>query len=642
MGKLTQICQATNGTICFAEKQWDVMRLVQESLTRFEGTAIVGFTPYNAATASVRQAEAVFELPIPESEVDSSDTDDECAPLLGSRKSCADNKKYIFYHKIQAEPDSSSDEEPNPDTSFEEEAQSVSSVEEQAEPDSSSDEDPNPDTSFDEEAQCVSSVEEQAEPDSSSDEEPKPDTSFEEEAQSVSSVEEQAEPDSSSDEEPKPDASFEEEAQYVSSVEEQAEPDSSLEKKAKRLSGEAEVQLVKPKLDGLNGEATAAATSTYDYDSDDDVGEQQEEKWDYRGQAIPKCCLTDLVYMVERPSSAAMLDQKLPRFTMCPMENADYFKFKFKILVTNVYSPYHFWFQFAENHFASDLENLHMALNDFYNKENVNNLSFNQYRMPTPQFFLRPGYICAAQSNWGGWKRVRIVSAPQENASHVSVFYVDYGRLEQISRSDLRFLPQIYTTMPAMAVRGALTHLHPLAFKWPADVTATFRDLVASSESYGQIIEVDDLDCIYFIKMYKGKLSDESMHSSLIRMKLAGESDHFCKQNIQKHCGRRIRYICERLPSFEMLETGVVAIDGSDEDFNGLMSFPSYFKRFEMPPSDKPLRQDLEKALLDWIVDYKNGEMPWRNLEKEAALKAKEKNDQKWLAYKEKLQKKQL
>ncbi|XP_034666279.1 uncharacterized protein LOC117900124 [Drosophila subobscura] len=613
MGKLTQIYQATNGTICFAEKQWDVMRLVQESLTRFEGTAIVGFTPYNAASVFVRQAEAVFELPTPESEVDSSDTDNECAPLLGSRKSCADNKKDIFYHKIQAEPDSSSDEEPKPDTSF------------------------------DEEAQCVSSVEEQAERDSSSDEEPKPDTSFKEEAQSVSSVKEQAEPDSSSDEEPKPDTSFEEEAQYVLSVEEQAEPDSSLEKEEKRLSGEPKVQLVKPfKLDGLNGEATAGATSTYDYDSDDDVGEQQEEKWDYRGQAIPKCCLTDSVYMVERPSSAAMLNQKLPRFTMCPMENADYFKFKFKILVTNVYSPYHFWFQFAENHFAFDLENLHMALNDFYNKENVNNLSFNQYRMPTPQFFLRPGYICAAQSNWGGWKRVRIVSAPQENASHVSVFYVDYGRLEQISRSELRFLPQIYTTMPAMAVRGALTHLHPLAFKWPADVTATFRDLVTSSQSYGQIIEVDDLDCIYFIKMYKSKLSDESMHSSLIRMKLAGESDHFCKQNIQKHCGRRIRYICERLPSFKMLETGVVAIDGSDEDFNGLMSFPSYFKRFEIPPSDKPLRQDLEKALLDWIVDYKNGEMPWRKLEKEAALKAKEKNDQKWLFYKEKLQKKQL
>ncbi|SPP89278.1 uncharacterized protein LOC117590885 [Drosophila guanche] len=550
MGKLTKIYKATNGTICFAEKKRNVVRLVKESLTRFEITAIVGVTPYNAPTASVRQVEAVVALPIEESEVDSSDTDYECAPLLG-RKSCAYNKKYIFYHKIQAQPDSSSDDEPKPGTSFEEEAQSVSSVEKQA------------------------------------------------------------------------------------------EPDSSLKKEVKRLSGEANVQLVKSKLDGLNGEATASATLTYDYDSDEDVGEQQEEKWDYRGQAIPKCCLTDLVYMVERPSNAAMLDQKLPRFPMWPMENADP-EFRFKILVTNVYSPFHFWFQFADNHFASHLENLHLALNDFYNREHINNLSVNQYRMPTPQFFLRPGYICAAQSNWGGWQRVRIVSTPQENASHVSVFYVDYGRLEQTSRSELRFLPQIYTTMPAMAIRGALTHLHPLAFKWPADVTAKFRDLVTSWERYGQIIEVDDLEGIYFIKIYKRKLSDKSMHSFMIRKKLAGESDHFCKQNIQKHCGRRIRYICERLPSFEMLETGVVAIDGSDEDFNGLMSFTSYFRRFEMPPSDKPLRQDLEKALLDWIVDYKKKEMPRRKLEKEAALKAKEKNDQKWLVYKEKLQKKQL
>ncbi|XP_022227506.2 uncharacterized protein LOC111077511 [Drosophila obscura] len=549
MEKLAQIDQATSGTFRHGQKQSDVERQVQDTFMCFE--ADNQQKNAYADSTSVCQPQSVVGLPLAESGDDISDTenysdtDDECAPLLGRRQLCDDGKEYMIYQNIQEQPDSSFEERIQLDSSSEEEAQ--------------------------------------------------PDSSFEKKADSESLFEEEAIP----------------------------------------LSGESKAQLVEPEANSLNREATAAENLTYSYNSDDDVVDQQEEESGveiraaFRGQATPKCCLTDSVFMVDRPFCAVMLGQKLPRLPMWSMETADR-QAKFRILVTNVYSPFQFWFQFLENDYGYNLHDLHIELSDFYKK------AIGLYGLPVTRFFLRPGYICAAKSNWGGWKRARIVSAPQENSTHVSVFYVDYGCLEEIARTELRFLPELYTNMPAMAVRGALSHVHPLAFTWPADVTDTFRRTVMSRECFAHIIEEDLQEEIYFIQIYKYKRSNKSLNSYMIRKKFAGESEHFDKQIIRQHCGRRIRYFCERLPSFEMLETGLIPIDRGDEDFNEIMSTTSYLKQFKIPPSKQPLRQDLQKALLDWLVSYKNQEMPWQKLEKEAALKAKE-QDKKRRAYYEKL-----
>ncbi|XP_033240632.1 uncharacterized protein [Drosophila pseudoobscura] len=547
--------------------------------------------------------------------------------------------------KEEAQPDSSFKEEAQPESSFKEEAQRDSSFKEEAQPDSSLKEEAQPDSSFKEEAQYDSSFEEEAQPNSSFKEEAQPDSSFEEEAQPDSSFKEEEQPDSSLKEEAQPDSSFKEEAQYDSSFEEEAQPDSSFKEEAQPdssfkeeaqpdssfkeeaiiLPGETKAQLVKSKDDGLIGDGTAAS-STYSYDSDDIVVEKQEKDKEsgncFRGQAIPKCCLTDSVFMIDRPLCAVMLKQELRRFSLLSLDAVKR-QDKFKIIVTNVYSPFQFWFQIAEENYARDLENLHLQI---------------RYQKPITRFFLRPGYICAARSNWGGWKRVRIVSAPQENATDVSVFYVDYGRLEKCASEELRFLPNVFTNIPAMAVRGALSHIHPLNHTWPADVTEELRAALLCRETFAHIIEADQQDEIYSIKIYEHNRSDESLNSKMILEKLAGESDHFDERIIKQHCGRRIRYLCERLPTFEMLETGVFPMD-ADKDldfvkyFNEIMSATSYFREFKIPPSHNPLLQDLEKALRDWMVGYKKEQMPLQKLQREAALKAKEKEEERRTYY---------
>ncbi|XP_026849893.1 uncharacterized protein LOC6596907 isoform X2 [Drosophila persimilis] len=527
--------------------------------------------------------------------------------------------------KEEAQPDSSFKEEAQYDSSFEEEPQPDSSFKEKAQPDSSFEEEAQPDSSFKEEAQPDSSLKEEAQPDSSFKEEAQYDSSFEEEPQPDSSFKEEAQPDSSFEEEAQPDSSFKEEAQPDSSFKEEAQPDSSFKEEAIILPGETKAQLVKSKDDGLIGDGTAAS-STYSYDSDDIVVEKQEKDKEsgncFRGQAIPKCCLTDSVFMIDRPLCAVMWKQELRRFSLLSLDAAKR-QDKFKITVTNVYSPFQFWFQIAEENYARDLENLHLQI---------------RYQKPITRFFLRPGYICAARSNWGGWKRVRIVSAPQENATDVSVFYVDYGRLEKCASEELRFLPKVFTNIPAMAVRGALSHIHPLNHTWPADVTEKLRAALLCRETFAHIIEADQQDEIYSIKIYEHNRSDESLNSKMILENLAGESDHFDERIIKQHCGRRIRYLCERLPTFEMLETGVFPMD-ADKDldfvkyFNGIMSATSYFREFKIPPSHNPLLQDLEKALRDWMVGYKKEQMPLQKLQREAALKAKEKEEKRRTYY---------
>ncbi|XP_017134963.2 KH domain-containing protein akap-1 [Drosophila miranda] len=774
MGKPTNINLATNFSSCHGQKQSDVECLVFETATRIEG--IIGkYNQNNENAFFVGQTEYKVRFPFLESGVDNSVLD--CAQFLGNH-ACANKKEYINHEKIEAQaessfeeeaqpdspfeekaqpdssfkeeaqpdssfkeeaqpdssfkeeaqydsafkeeaqpdssfkeeaqPDSSFKEEAQPDSAFKEEAQPDSSFKEEAQPDSAFKEEAQPDSSFKEEAQPDSSFKEEAQPDSSFKEEAQPDSSFKEEAQPDSSFKEEAQPDSSFKEEAQPDSSFKEEAQYDSAFKEEAQPDSSFKEEAQpdssfkeaaqpdsafkeeaqpdssfkeeaqpdsafkeeaqpdssfkeeaqpdssfkeeaqydssfkeeaiTLPGETKAQQVKSKDDGLIGDGTAAS-STYSYDSDDNVVEEHEKDKEpgncFRGQAVPKCCLTDSVFMIDRPRCAVMLKQELRRFSLLSLDAAKR-QAKFKISVTNVYSPFQFWFQIADENCPYDLENLHLAMNDFYQERR--RPAESSYQKPITRFFLRPGYICAARPKWGGWKRVRIVSAPQENTTDVSVFYVDYGRLEKCASEELRFLPKLFSNIPAMAVRGALSHIHPLNHTWPADVTEELRAAVLRRETFAHIIEADQQDEIYSIKIYQHNRSDESLNSKMILEKLAGESDHFDERIIKQHCGRRIRYLCERLPTFEMLETGVFPMD-ADKDldfvkyFNGIMSATSYFREFKIPTSHNPLRQDLEKALRDWMVGYKKEQMPLQKLQREAARRAKEKEKNRRTSY---------
>ncbi|XP_022219196.2 tudor domain-containing 6-like [Drosophila obscura] len=251
------------------------------------------------------------------------------------------------------------------------------------------------------------------------------------------------------------------------------------------------------------------------------------------------------------------------------------------------------------------------------------------HRQPVLPLFLLPGYICAATSKWGGWRRVRIVAEPPDNATHVSVFYIDYGRLEKIACNDLRFLPKGFTDMPAMAVRGALARVHPPEYMWPCEATAMFRQQVMFEGSYAEIVGQDLHEAIYFVEIYETKKPGAlSVNSLMIQTKLATDGTQF-DERIENLCARRLRYVQERLPSFGMLETGVFPMDADrefEEYFKGIVCTPSFTMEFMVPATTNPFLQDLKRALFNWIVGFKKKQINQSRLEQkelEQAIKAR-------------------
>ncbi|BFG00276.1 tudor domain-containing protein 5-like [Drosophila madeirensis] len=306
-----------------------------------------------------------------------------------------------------------------------------------------------------------------------------------------------------------------------------------------------------------------------------------------------------------------MLDQKLRRL---PMGNVAGREGKLKILITNVFSPLQFWFQFVESNNKYNLEGLHSKMSEFYA----------WHQAPIIPGTLLPGSICAAASKWVGWRRVRILSEPPDNATHVSVFYLDYGCQESIACKDLRFLPKMFTDIPAMAVRGALSRVHPLEYMWPGEATMMFRQKVMFGVTYAQIIEEDLQEAIYYVEIYPTKKTGAlSVNSLMIQNKLAGNG---AELQFENHCDRRLCYVQERLPSFEMLETGAFPMDADREFqkyFRGIVCTASFVMEFKVPHTTNPFLQDLTQALLDWMIGFKKKQIEqsrWGAMELENEL----------------------
>ncbi|SPP89093.1 tudor domain-containing protein 5-like [Drosophila guanche] len=297
--------------------------------------------------------------------------------------------------------------------------------------------------------------------------------------------------------------------------------------------------------------------------------------------------------MMDEPKNEVMLDQKLRRL---PMGNVAGREEKLKILITNVFSPLQFWFQFVESNNKYNLEGLHSKMSEFYA----------WHQAPIIPGTLLPGSICAAASKWVGWRRVRILSESPDNATHVSVFYLDYGCEENIACKDLRFLPKMFTDVPAMAVRGALSRVHPLEYMWPGEASMMFRQKVMFGVAYAQVIEEDLQEAIYYMEVYRTKKPGAlSVNSLMIQNKLAVNG---AELQFSNHCERRLCYVQERLPSFEMLETGAFPMDADREfqkHFRGIVCTASFVMEFKVPHTTNPFLQDLTQALLDWMIGFK-------------------------------------
>ncbi|XP_026837725.1 uncharacterized protein LOC6551084 [Drosophila erecta] len=330
--------------------------------------------------------------------------------------------------------------------------------------------------------------------------------------------------------------------------------------------------------------------------------------------AFPDSCVTDAILTADRPKDAVRLGQALPPLNVQDCcEEGDFIG----ISVCKVYSPFQFWFHFVPPVDGDDpLAELSNEMNTFYNHA-VNPA----YRTQLPSYFHKADYICAAEHGTG-WRRARVLYTAPKEAAWLHIYHVDYATSAELSPSKLRFLPERFADMPIQAARGTLSHIQPLGIHWPPDSTSYFKSLVYHTKLHAHVIQLDAAEGILFMRLSQTEKFAPSINKLLVEGGLATISENYSEAVIKFNCGRRLRYLRERLPSFEMLESRTIPLNDEEFEnyFDSIIYNPSFHNDFQLPKLKNPIL----KALTAWMPGYRHEQEHWRRIYKQADQKVLE------------------
>ncbi|XP_027550360.1 tudor domain-containing protein 5 isoform X2 [Neopelma chrysocephalum] len=153
------------------------------------------------------------------------------------------------------------------------------------------------------------------------------------------------------------------------------------------------------------------------------------------------------------------------------------------VVVEFVVSPTQFYIHICGRETSYKLQDLMFEMRHLYSHKLVSD----KYIMPDSA--VQPGQLCCVMvSKW--WYRVIIhrVISDQE----VEVFYADYGHLQIVQKSCLRFLKWQYLKLPAQAIPCSLAWVKPVEGTWSPAATLLFKNLCGFKELVGIVDEYVD------------------------------------------------------------------------------------------------------------------------------------------------------
>ncbi|XP_068025336.1 tudor domain-containing protein 5-like isoform X2 [Melanerpes formicivorus] len=150
------------------------------------------------------------------------------------------------------------------------------------------------------------------------------------------------------------------------------------------------------------------------------------------------------------------------------------------VFVAFVVSPSQFYIHVRRREASHELLDLMIAMRHCYSDRRL----CDRYVMPERS--VRPGQLCCVRvAAW--WYRVivhRVLSHQQ-----VEVFYADYGNLDPVPMSALRFLKRCYLKLPAQAIPCSLARVKPTEDTWSSAATILFEELCGSELLVGFVDE---------------------------------------------------------------------------------------------------------------------------------------------------------
>ncbi|XP_062458282.1 tudor domain-containing protein 5 isoform X1 [Pezoporus occidentalis] len=150
------------------------------------------------------------------------------------------------------------------------------------------------------------------------------------------------------------------------------------------------------------------------------------------------------------------------------------------VFVEVIVSPGQFYVHVCSEETSDKLQDMMFDMRHCYS----NKLVSDRYIMPESS--VQPGQLCCVMiSKW--WYRVIIHRVI--NDKDVEVFYPDYGNLEVVRKSWLRFLKWCYLKLPAQAIPCSLAWVKPVEGTWSSAATLLFKNLCHSKLLVGIVDE---------------------------------------------------------------------------------------------------------------------------------------------------------
>ncbi|NXQ18375.1 TDRD5 protein, partial [Peucedramus taeniatus] len=188
------------------------------------------------------------------------------------------------------------------------------------------------------------------------------------------------------------------------------------------------------------------------------------------------------------------------------------------VIVEFVVSPSQFYIHICSTEASYKLQDLMFEMRHVYSHK----LASDKYIMP--ESAVQPGQLCCVMvSKW--WYRVIIHRVI--NDQEVEVFYADYGHLQIVQKSWLRFLKWHYLKLPAQAIPCSLAWVKPVEGRWSSAAILLFKHLCRFKELVGIVDEYVD-GVLYLFLCDTSTKEDVYFHSVLRDM---GYAD-ICGENI--------------------------------------------------------------------------------------------------------------
>ncbi|NXY17661.1 TDRD5 protein, partial [Atrichornis clamosus] len=150
------------------------------------------------------------------------------------------------------------------------------------------------------------------------------------------------------------------------------------------------------------------------------------------------------------------------------------------VIVEFIVSPSQFYIHICSRETSYKLQDLMFEMRHVYSHK----VASDKYIMP--ESAVRPGQLCCVMvSRW--WYRVVIHRVI--NDQEVEVFYADYGQLQIVRKSWLRFLKWHYLKLPAQAIPCSLAWVKPVQGTWSSAATLLFKHLCRFKELVGIVDE---------------------------------------------------------------------------------------------------------------------------------------------------------